>query len=376
MKHVKADVVIVGTGVSGLFAALHLPKDKKILMITKDELENSDSFLAQGGICVERNEEDYDSFMEDTLKAGHYENRRESVDIMIRSSREVINELIDCGVEFHKKENGELAYTREGAHSKSRILYHQDVTGKEITSKLLACVQKLSNVELLTQTTMIDILEEKNQCYGIVARSADKTLFAVTARAVVWACGGIGGLYEHSTNFPHLTGDALAIALKHGIELEHPDYVQIHPTTLYSPKPGRRFLISESVRGEGAKLYRKWLGYGNCVKVCPFDAIHIINGIAKVDQEKCKSCGKCVAECPKHLIEIIPYGQHQVGCSSKEKGKEVMGACKVGCIGCKKCEKECPAGAITVTDNVAHIDKEKCTNCGKCKEVCPRKVIA
>ena len=107
-------------------------------MITKDELENSDSFLAQGGICVERNEEDYDSFMEDTLKAGHYENRRESVDIMIRSSREVINELIDCGVEFHKKENGELAYTREGAHSKSRILYHQDVTGKEITSKLLA----------------------------------------------------------------------------------------------------------------------------------------------------------------------------------------------------------------------------------------------
>ena len=224
MKHVKADVVIVGTGVAGLFAALHLPKDKKILMITKDELENSDSFLAQGGICVERNEEDYDSFMEDTLKAGHYENRRESVDIMIRSSREVINELIDCGVEFHKKENGELAYTREGAHSKSRILYHQDVTGKEITSKLLACVQKFSNVELLTQTTMIDILEEKNQCYGIVARSADKTLFAVTARAVVWACGGIGGLYEHSTNFPHLTGDALAIALKHGIELEHPDY--------------------------------------------------------------------------------------------------------------------------------------------------------
>ena len=89
---------------------------------------------------------------------------------------------------------------------------------------------------------------ERKQVYGV-------TLFAVTARAVVWACGGIGGLYEHSTNFPHLTGDALAIALKHGIELEHPDYVQIHPTTLYSPKPGRRFLISESVRGEGAKLY-------------------------------------------------------------------------------------------------------------------------
>ena len=250
----NTDTVIVGTGVSGCFAALNLPEDMKILMITKSDLESSDSFLAQGGICVLRDNQDYDSYFEDTMRAGHYENRKESVDIMIRSSQEIIHDLIGYGVEFAQKD-GKLLFTREGAHSKSRILYHQDVTGKEITSKLLACVQKLSNVELLTQTTMIDILEEKNQCYGIVARSADKTLFAVTARAVVWACGGIGGLYEHSTNFPHLTGDALAIALKHGIELEHPNYVQIHPTTLYSPKPGRRFLISESVRGEGAKLY-------------------------------------------------------------------------------------------------------------------------
>ena len=102
---------------------------------------------------------------------------------------------------------------------------------------------------------MIDILEENNRCYGIVARREDGSTFGITAQDTIWACGGIGGLYEHSTNFPHLTGDALAIALKHGIELEHPDYVQIHPTTLYSKKPGRRFLISESVRGEGAKLY-------------------------------------------------------------------------------------------------------------------------
>ena len=120
---------------------------------------------------------------------------------------------------------------------------------------MLACVKKLSNVEILTQTTMIDIMEKENHCYGIIARKKDGSLFSAAAQAVVWACGGIGGLYEHSTNFPHLTGDALAIALEHGIELEHPDYVQIHPTTLYSTKPGRRFLISESVRGEGAKLY-------------------------------------------------------------------------------------------------------------------------
>ena len=123
MKREKTDIVIVGTGVAGLFAALHLPREKQVLMLTKDDLENSDSFLAQGGICVLRDEEDYDAFMEDTLKAGHYENRKESVDMMIRSSREVIEELIACGVDFNRRD-GELAYTREGAHSRPRILFH------------------------------------------------------------------------------------------------------------------------------------------------------------------------------------------------------------------------------------------------------------
>lgn len=256
MKRRKADIVIVGTGVAGLFAALHLPSDKNILMITKGQTEESDSYLAQGGICVLHDEKDYDSFMEDTMRAGHYENRRESVDIMIRSSRDVINELIAWGVDF-ARENGELVYTREGAHSRARILYHEDITGEEITRNLLAEVRKLPNVTMLEQQTMVEILEKENRCYGIVMRDVRGELTAVKAPYTIWACGGIGGLYEHSTNFPHLTGDALAIALNHGIALEHPEYVQIHPTTLYSKTPGRRFLISESVRGEGAYLYDK-----------------------------------------------------------------------------------------------------------------------
>ena len=250
------DVIIVGTGVAGCYAALHLPKEKKVLMITKASLEESDSFLAQGGICVLKDEDDYDSFFEDTLKAGHYENRKESVEIMIRSSRSVIEELIEYGVDF-AMENGELAFTREGAHSTSRILYHEDVTGKEITTKLLAQVQKLSNVTILTETTMVDIISKDNRCDGIIVRMQDGTILPVFAHDVLWACGGIGGVYNNSTNFPHLTGDALAISLRHGIELEHVNYVQIHPTTLYSKKKGRRFLISESVRGEGAVLYNK-----------------------------------------------------------------------------------------------------------------------
>lgn len=252
---IYADVVIVGTGVAGLFSALNLPSDKRIIMITKEDEESSDSFLAQGGICVLRDENDYDSYFEDTLKAGHYENRKESVDIMIRSSREIINDLVEYGVDF-EKENGEFAYTREGAHSKPRILFHEDITGKEITSKLLAQVKKLENVTIYEYTTMTDIIEENGQCAGIVAENKEGTV-KIYAPDTVLASGGIGGRYKHSTNFPHLTGDALDISEKHGIRLDHLDYVQIHPTTLYSTKPGRRFLISESVRGEGAVLYNK-----------------------------------------------------------------------------------------------------------------------
>lgn len=257
MQNYKTDILIVGTGASGLFAALHCPIDKNILMITKDAVENSDSFLAQGGICVLRDENDYDSFMEDTLKAGHYENRRESVDIMIRSSREVINELIGYGVDFAKQANGELNYTREGCHSKARILFHEDITGKEITRNLLKAVQELPNVHILEYVTMLDLIEQDNTCFGILVKDKNDEYLTIEADNTILASGGIGGLYEHSTNYPHLTGDAIAIALRHNIKLENPDYVQIHPTSLYTNKPGRSFLISESVRGEGAKLYGK-----------------------------------------------------------------------------------------------------------------------
>ena len=155
----NADTVIVGSGVAGLFSALNLPEEQDIILITKSDLESSDSFLAQGGICVLRDEGDYDSYFEDTMKAGHYENRKESVDIMIRNSRDIINDLVKYGVEFEKKD-GEFAYTREGAHSKPRILFHEDVTGKEITSKLLAQVKKMKNVKMYEYTEMTDVIIE------------------------------------------------------------------------------------------------------------------------------------------------------------------------------------------------------------------------
>ena len=118
------------------------------------------------------------------------------------------------------------------------------------------------------------------------------------------------------------------------------------------------------------------LGEGSCVQACPFDAIHVVDGVAVVDKDACKACGKCVAVCPRHLIELVPYEQkHLVQCSSRDKGKDVMSVCSVGCIGCKMCERVCEFDAVKVTDNIAHIDPSKCTNCGKCAEKCPKKVI-
>ena len=255
-NNLQADVVIVGTGVGGCFSALNLSEDLSIIMITKSDLESSDSFLAQGGICVLHDDDDYDSYFEDTMRAGHYENRKESVDIMIRGSQDVIHDLIGYGVDF-AKEDGKLLYTREGAHSRPRILFHEDITGKEITSKLLAQIKTRKNIQIMEYTTMTDILIFKGACAGIEAETSDHKKIYIHADQTIFASGGIGGRYKHSTNFPHLTGDAIDIAKKHGIRLEHLDYVQIHPTTLYSKKPGRRFLISESVRGEGALLYDK-----------------------------------------------------------------------------------------------------------------------
>lgn len=250
----KTDIIIVGCGVAGLYCALNLPSDKKIVIVTKDCADRSDSFLAQGGISVLRDENDYDTYFEDTMRAGHYENNKRSVDIMIRSSREVANDLVGYGVRFERKD-GEFVYTKEGAHSKPRILFHEDITGNEITSKLLERVRERSNITIIDYFTMVDIIAENNECYGIIGHDKDGKYMDIQADYTVFATGGIGGLYEHSTNYRHLTGDGVAIALKHDIRLQNIDYIQIHPTTLYSRKKGRRFLISESVRGEGAVLF-------------------------------------------------------------------------------------------------------------------------
>lgn len=256
MNTERYDVLVIGAGVAGLNCALNLPRGKRVLVVCKGGIRESDSFLAQGGICVLRDENDFDGYFEDTMRAGHYENNPDTVRCMIENSRDTISDLVGMGVRF-ARENGEFVYTREGAHSRPRILFHEDCTGREITSHVLKEARTRENIEIRTHTSMIDLIcdEGNTRCFGAVMReSGSGRIYAVTADATVLATGGVGGLFRHSTNFPLLTGDGLAVCLKHGVALEHPDYVQIHPTTLYTGKPGRKFLISESVRGEGAKL--------------------------------------------------------------------------------------------------------------------------
>ena len=253
-NHIKTDIIIVGSGVAGLFAALCLPRDKEILIITKEDLKECDSYLAQGGVCVLKSIDDFNCYFEDTMKAGHYENDPESVRVMIESSPEIIGTVVELGVKFDTDTDGDFDYTREGAHRQNRILHHKDETGKEITATLLSIALERENITLVPQTTMVDIIEKDNVCYGIVCEDEFGEKGTIVADDIILATGGIGGLFNNSTNFPHITGDAFAIALMHGIALKDMNYIQIHPTTLYSKKEGRRFLISESVRGEGAIL--------------------------------------------------------------------------------------------------------------------------
>ncbi len=330
----KTDILIVGSGVAGLYCALNLPREKSITVVTKNKARRSDSYLAQGGICVLRDEDDYDSFYEDTLKAGHYENNPDSVHIMIHSSQEVIADLVSFGVRFEK--NGEeFTYTREGAHSHPRILFHEDETGKEITSHLLETARGRENITIIENYTMVDLICESNECRGIIGHDENGVYSAIQADYTVLATGGIGGIFEHSTNYRHLTGDAIALALKYGIKLQHIDYIQIHPTTLYTEKEGsREFLISESVRGEGAILLNS-KGERFVNELLPRDVVanaifaemkkegskHVWLSMAPIPEEEIRThfpniCKRCLEEgydVTKEPIPVVPSQHYFMG---------------------------------------------------------------
>ncbi|MCM8709863.1 L-aspartate oxidase [Clostridium sp. SYSU_GA19001] len=250
---INADVLIVGSGVAGLYCALNLREDLNIVIVSKTKITETNTYLAQGGISTARDEKDIIPFIEDTLRAGRYKNKKESVSVMAEESIDNILSIIELGVNLDKV-NGNLLFTREGAHSINRIVHSKDMTGKVLADTFIKQVKKRKNITFYEDTYLIDILKCKGKCAGGILIKDNKQL-NLHSKVVVLATGGIGGIFNNSTNQRHLTGDGIAIALKNNIKLKDLQYIQFHPTALYDSNiENRRFLISEAVRGEGGKL--------------------------------------------------------------------------------------------------------------------------
>lgn len=248
------DVVIIGSGVSGLYCAANLRKDLNVLVVCKDKITTTNTYLAQGGISVARNKEDIPSFIEDTLKAGQYKNDLKAVKVLAEESMKNIEALMEMGLDLDRNDDGTLNFTREGAHSINRIVHTKDNTGENVAKTLIKNIRNQDNVTVYENTYFADLIEKDNICSGVVLIRENEQI-NVYAKVVVLACGGIGGLFNNSTNQRILKGDGIAAAVKHNVELKDINYIQIHPTAFYEEnKDDRRLLISESLRGEGGKL--------------------------------------------------------------------------------------------------------------------------
>lgn len=255
MENKYVDVLVVGSGVAGLYCALNLREDLDVMVVSKDKMDCTNTSLAQGGISVARDFEDVPFFAEDTLKAGRYKNDVQAVEVLTKESIENVDYLVSLGLDVDKDEEGNWDYTKEGAHCVNRIIHTQDNTGENVEKTLVKNACERKNLRISEDTFLVDIIERNNKCIGAILLK-DKEQINVFAKFVVLACGGIGGLYKNSTSQRILRGDGLAVALRHDIELKDINYIQIHPTAFYDESDDeRRFLISESVRGEGGKLY-------------------------------------------------------------------------------------------------------------------------
>ena len=248
------DVLIVGAGVSGVYAALNLNKNLKVILICKEGLKDCNSYLAQGGISTALNKEDFPSYIEDTLIAGNYKNNIDAVETLVRESKANIKRLIKYNVPFDRNKDGSLSYTREGGHSTFRIAHIKDETGKYLMHSLYEELYKRKNIEVIEGCKIIDIIKKDNRCLGGICHHNNSDI-QIHAKCTILATGGLGGLFTSTTNFPSLTGDGISIALKNNVAIKDINYLQLHPTVLFEKDSiGKRLLLSESLRGEGGKL--------------------------------------------------------------------------------------------------------------------------
>lgn len=253
MKKYKVDVLIVGTGVAGLYSAINLRSDLNIMIITKTSAKTCNTYLAQGGISKAKDLSDMKLFIEDTIKAGMYKNNEQAVKVLAEESIENIQNLTKLGVNFDNKGSG-FSYTKEGAHRISRIVHCKDETGKAVFENLYNRVKERQNIKILENTCLIDIINDEGTCTGGVALYKNNVI-NISSKVTILACGGIGKLFKNSTNQKTIEGNGIAIALRNNVYIQDLNYIQFHPTALYDKNSTfKRFLISESVRGEGGKL--------------------------------------------------------------------------------------------------------------------------
>ena len=257
MKFTRYDVLIVGTGISGIYAALNLDSSMKILMLSKRELTLCNSALAQGGVAavMDKENDNYELHIKDTLIAGQYKNNLDNVRILVEQGpTDVLRLQEKYGVEFDKKEDGSISLTLEGGHSRRRIAHHKDTTGFEIETSLIEQVQQLKNVSVINNSVLCRLERKDGLFFADVLSDVDGTHEYYCADAVILATGGIGRVYDYTTNSAIATGDGIQLAYNLGAEIKNLSYVQFHPTA-YADKENREcFLISEAVRGEGAYL--------------------------------------------------------------------------------------------------------------------------
>lgn len=268
MKYSKYSAVVIGSGIAGLYSALKLEQQLNlpdgILLITKSELGESNSYYAQGGMVavLKSNKNDsVSSHVADTIKAGAGLSELNTIKFISENSDKVVKDLLTFGVEFDRDENGNFTLTKEAAHSVNRILHSGgDATGREMEIALCHTLQNHKNIKFYENSLAVDLLVENNTCDGVVIFHEKNSEYeTVYCKTLILATGGLGQLYKYTTNPVGATGDGFALAYNVGAELQDMEFVQFHPTALAfdDKKNHNRFLISEAVRGEGAKLCNK-----------------------------------------------------------------------------------------------------------------------
>lgn len=262
MKYSKFSAVIIGSGIAGLYAALKIEQQLQlpngVLLVTKSKLGESNSYYAQGGMVavLKENEKDsVESHVTDTIKAGAGLSELDTIRFISENSDKVVKDLLKFGVEFDRDENGKFTLTKEAAHSVRRILHSGgDATGREMEIALCQAVKENKNITLYENTVAVDLLIDENTCGGVVLLNADDEYETIYSNTVIMATGGLGQLYQYTTNPKGATGDGFALSYRAGAVLQDMEFVQFHPTALAFDGAENRFLISEAVRGEGAKL--------------------------------------------------------------------------------------------------------------------------